>query len=138
MEHFTEIIGFIEASMMRLFLLSDRGLTTQHAEPALKSRVRLRASMLSPLQTQCCKIRELRRRTSVRRTLLRIGCFSPYILGQDPQKRRRRRVFKYGAVQTILARYLITNDSRRNGLPVESFRRRSQVIKARKKVSKYY
>ena len=24
--------------MMRLFLLSDRGLTTQHAEPALKSR----------------------------------------------------------------------------------------------------
>ena len=69
---------------------------------------------------------------------LRIGCFSPYILGQDPQKRRRRRVFKYGAVQTILARYLITNDSRRNGLPVESFRRRSQVIKARKKVSKYY
>ena len=28
--------------MMRLFLLSDRGLTTQHAEPALKSRVRLR------------------------------------------------------------------------------------------------
>ncbi|KAK2160292.1 hypothetical protein NP493_1657g00008 [Ridgeia piscesae] len=30
-------------------------------------------------------------------------------------------------------RYLITNDSRRNGLPVESFRRRSQVIKARKK-----
>ena len=42
-------IGFIEASMMRLFLLSDRGLSTQHAEPALKSRVRLRASMLSPL-----------------------------------------------------------------------------------------
>ncbi|KAK2183146.1 hypothetical protein NP493_322g00002 [Ridgeia piscesae] len=29
--------------------------------------------------------------------------------------------FKYGAVQTILARYLITNDSRRNGLPVEPF-----------------
>ena len=134
MDNFTEIIGFIEASMMRLFLLSDRGLTTQHAEPALKSRVRLRASMLS----QCCKIRELRRRTSVRRTLLRIGCFSPYIPGQDPQKRRRRRVSKYGAVQTILARYLITNDSRRNGLPVESFRRRSQVIKARKKVRKYY
>ena len=48
-DNFTEIIGFIEASMMRLFLLSDRGLTTQHAEPALKSRVRLRASMLSPL-----------------------------------------------------------------------------------------
>ena len=40
-------------------------------------------------------------------------------------------------MQTILARYLVTNDSRRNGLPVESFRRRSQVIKARKKVSKY-
>ena len=59
-------------------------------------------------------------------------------MGQDPQKRWRRRVFKNGAVQTILARYLITNDSRRNGLPVESFRRRSQVIKARKKVSKYY
>ena len=59
------------------------------------------------------------------------------MLGQDPQKRRRRRVLKYGAVQTILARYLITKDSRRNGLPVESFRRRSQVIRARKKVSKY-
>ena len=58
-------------------------------------------------------------------------------MGQDPQKRRRRRVLKYGAVQTILARYLITNDSCRNGLPVESFRRRSQVIRARKKVSKY-
>ena len=58
-------------------------------------------------------------------------------MGQDPQKRRRRRVLKYGAVQTILARYLITNDSCRNGLPVESFRRRSQVISARKKVSKY-
>ena len=76
------------------------------------------------------------RRTSVRRTLLRIGCFSPYIVGQDPQKRRRRRVLKYGAVQTILARYVITNDSRRNGLPVETSRRRSQV-RARKKVSKY-
>ena len=82
-------------------------------------------------------MRELRRRTSVRRTLLRIGCFSAYIVGQDPQKRRRRRVLKYGAVQTILARYLITNDRRRNGLPVETgrpvetFRRRSQV-RARK------
>ena len=41
---------------------------------------------------------------------------------------------KYGAVQTILARYLITNDSCRNGLPVESFRRRSQVIRARKRL----
>ena len=65
--------------------------------------------------------------------MLRIGCFSRYILGQDPQKRRRRRVFKYGAVQTILARYLITNDSRRNGLPVESFRRRSQVASHQKR-----
>ena len=83
-------------------------------------------------------MRELRRRTSVRRTLLRVGFFLPCILGQDPQKRRRRRVLKYGAMQTILARYLITNDSRRNGLLVESFRRRSQVIRARKKVSKYY
>ena len=60
------------------------------------------------------------------------------VLGQDPQKRGRRRVLKYGAVQTILARYLVTNDSRRNGLPVEYFRRRGQVIRARKKVSKYY
>ena len=40
-------------------------------------------------------------------------------MGQDPQKRRRRRVLKHGAVQTILARYLVTDDSRRNGLPVE-------------------
>ena len=31
-------------------------------------------------------------------------------MGQDPQKRRRRRVLKYGAVQTILARYLVTTD----------------------------
>ena len=29
-------------------------------------------------------------------------------MGQDPQKRRRRRVLKYAAVQTILARYLVT------------------------------
>ena len=59
-------------------------------------------------------------------------------MGQDPQKRRRRRVLKYGAVQTILARYLITNDSRRNGLPVETFRGRSQSAQDYKKVSKYY
>ena len=52
------------------------------------------------------------------------------VVSQDPPKRRRRRDLKYGAVQTILARYLVTNDSRRNGLPIETFRRpraRSQV-----------
>ena len=57
-----------------------------------------------------------------------------YSSGQDQQKRRRCRVLKYGAVQTILARYLVTNDNGRNGLAVETFRRRSQV-RARKKVN---
>ena len=37
MDNFTEIIGFIEASMMRLFLLSDRGLTKSSVSKLFES-----------------------------------------------------------------------------------------------------
>ena len=57
------------------------------------------------------------------------------IVGQDAQKRRLRQVLMHGAVQTILARYLVTDDSRRNGLSVEcppsqSARRLVNMIKS--------